>query len=234
MFLNEMQVGKSIEIFVYRSGYKYRLVSKLEDVNEDNFSISLIANRTKVFHFQDTDKIEIIYRINHQLWRWKNLRAKVIILDGSRVHHFTLTGSSEGEKFNRRNAFRVFMGEDITLTYYVMNLVEKKTEDSEYEEDTLIGEIEYETKHCLGFIKDLSENGVGIFSNNVFNIGDELEFILDTPFGMLKCKAEVVRTTRESHGLYQNFYGCIFTTTSKNLVKYIYTLQRKRLGNMKG
>lgn len=170
MLLNEMQVGKSIEIFVYRSGYKYRLVSKLEDVNEDSFSITLIANRTKVFHFQDSDKIEIIYRVNHQLWRWKNLKAKVIILDGSRVHHFTLSGSSEGEKFNRRNAFRVFIGDNVTLTYYVMNLVERKVEDAKEEEDALIGDIEYEMKHCFGFIKDLSENGVGIFSNNIFNI----------------------------------------------------------------
>lgn len=232
MFLNELQVGKSIEIFVYRSGYKYRLVSKIEDVSDDHFCITLIANRTKVFHFEDTDKIEIIYRINNQLWKWKNLKAKVIILDGSRVHQLTLTGNSKGERFNRRDAFRVFIGEEVTLTYYVMNLVERKIEDPEEEEDTIIGEIEYEMKHCFGFIKDLSENGVGIFSNNVFNVGEELEFTLDTPFGMLKSKAEVVRVTRESHGVYLNYYGCTFTTTSKNLVKYIYNLQRKRLSRL--
>lgn len=229
-----MQVGKSIEIFVYRAGYKYRMVSKLEDVNQDNFSITLIANRTKVFHFQDTDKIEIIYRINNQLWRWKNFKAKVVILDDCRVHQFTLIGSEEGEKFNRRNAFRVFIGDDVTLTYYVMNLVEKKSDGLNEDDDFVSGEIKYEKKHCLGFIKDLSENGVGIFSNNIFNLGDEIEFTLDTPLGMLKSKAEVVRITKDTHGAYLNFYGCTFTTTSKNLVKYIYTLQRKKLSHLKG
>lgn len=226
-----MKVGKSIEIFVYRAGYKYRLVSKLEDVNEDNFSITLIANRTRVFHFQDTDKIEIIYRMNNQLWKWKNLKADVAILDGSRVHQFTST-DTEGEKFNRRNAFRVFIGEDVTLTYYIMKLVEKN--DNLDEEDSVSGEIAYEKKHCLGFVKDLSENGVGIFSNNVFNLGDEIEFTLDTPFGMLRSKADVVRITKETHGIYLNYYGCIFSTSSKNLVKYIYTLQRKKLSHTKG
>lgn len=224
-----MEVGKSIEVYVYRSGYKYRLVSKLEDVKEDNFSITLITSRTKTFHFEDTDKIEIIYRKNHQLWKWKDLKASMVVLDNDVLHRFLAIGSLEGEKFNRRNAFRVFLGEKVTLTYYEIHLESKKDKASKEEDTSITEEIDYKEKHCYGLIKDLSESGVGIFTNHEFDKKDEVKFTLDTPYGMLKCNAVIVRKIREKNGLYGYFYGCMFTATNNNLVKYIYTLQRKRL-----
>lgn len=233
MFLNDMEVGKSIEIFICRSGYKYRLVSKLEDVNEDNFSVTLITGRSKVFHFEDTDKIEIIYRHGHQLWRWTDLKVSIAVLDDNPVHQFLAVGDRKGGKFNRRDAFRVFIGEEVILTYYVIKLIREITDGTaETEGEIAVGEVDFEMEHCYGLIKDLSETGVGIFSNNEFDSGDELEFTLDTPYGMLKCKAEVVRINKESQGTYRYFYGCIFTGTSKNMVKYIYGLQRKRLNGI--
>lgn len=241
MLLSEMKVGKSIEIMVCRDGYNYRFISKLEDVKEDSISITLIANRVSVFRFLDTDVIDIIYRIDELLYRWRNLKGKVAIIGDLRVHQLTITRSSEGERFNRRNAFRVFLGEEVRLTYYVLILAKAEekgcnnleaVDKFETEEDIeLPGELEYKEEHCPGLIKDLSENGVGIFSNHEFIKHDEIEFTLDTPFGMLRTRAEVVRKTREKNGIYTNYYGCCFTKSSRNLIKYIFELQRKYIKN---
>lgn len=240
MLLNEILPGKSIEIFVYRTGYKYRLVSKIESVAEDGFYITLIANRNHVFFFQDTDKVEILYRNNEQLWMWRGFRVKVTTLDDERVHQFILTGSPKGERFNRRNAFRVFIGEEMTMTHMIPKVVERIPEpaDPDHPEESKnaepVKEIVFEEKPVQVFLKDLSENGVGFFSNYRFEKGDELEFELQTEFGVMKQRAEVIRVTSEIQGAYLGFYGCMFTVTSRELIKYLFDLQRKKISSSKG
>lgn len=216
MLLTEMKLGKSLEIFVFRGEYKFRLVSKIEDVVKGRVSVTLIASKNRVFQFYDTDKIFFVYRDENRLWKWNNVMPGMTEIDGYKLHCFYT--DKEGESFNRRNSYRVFIGEDIKLFY------PKEDEDNNIGDDS-----ETEMLVCDGFLKDLSENGAGIFSDERFSLKDILSFTVYTDLGALQCKAEVVRISQENHGIYRRYYGCCFVKSDQNLTKFLFSKQRQLL-----
>lgn len=229
MLLTEMKIGKPIELLINRDGYRYRLISKIEEVGENCIYISLIATRTKIFKFESTDQVEIIYRLDDRLWKFRKIKGKVDLLDGEKVH--CLSGSLQGESYNRRNAYRVFIGEEVPVFQYTLRkdisaqeILKLKSEKEEWKEEDL-----YEIKKSTGMLKDLSENGIGIFSNEIFEQKTELSIQVPSKYGMLKIKAVVVRTSDEKSDLYKHFYGCNITESEKYLTKYLFELQREYL-----
>lgn len=227
MRLQEMKLGKSLEIFVDREGYHYRVVSKIEDVTSDRVCVSLIAARSKVFRFLDSDTIDFVYRDENRLWKWFSVKGDVTLLDGDQVHCFYT--QKKGEIYNRRDAFRVFIGEETKITYFVEvtpGCKEENTTESELDHD-------YLEKICDGFVKDISENGMGIFTNHKFEMNDLIEVSILTNVGKVICKGEIVRKSDESQGIYKNFYGIYFTESSKNLTKFIFAQQRIQIQNQR-
>lgn len=234
MLMKEMKIGKSVEIYVDRDGYRYRIVSKIEDVQRDNVSISLIASREKVFQFKEYDKVEVLYKDNERLWKWRNLKGSIKSLENIKVHNLALTTlDEEGKIYNRRDAYRVFVGEAVQVKYYVLNpeYIEYK-EHPERASDYARVE-QYLEKQCEGYIKDISENGVGIFLNQTFELESELEFTFQSEYGEFYCKAVVNRITEEEQGKYKDFYGCLLKESSKDLLKYIFNKQRLQLLNIR-
>lgn len=234
MVLSDIKIGKSIEIFIDRQGYRYRIVSKIEDVQQDNISVTLIASRDKIFQFTQFDKVEILYRMEERLWKWKKIKGGVKNLEGTKVHNLQLTtNEDEGEIFNRRDAYRVFVGESVDVKYYVLNPEYKEYVKAveEGKADTSVKVEQYIIHHCEGFIKDISENGVGVFLSVKFELKSELEFSFATEHGNIFCKAEVARITKERHGIFEDYYGCSLNESSKNLLKYIFNMQRIQVIN---
>lgn len=233
-----LRLGAPLEIYINREGYNYKVVSKIEDVQPDRIGVSLIASRTKIFRFLETDVIDLVYRLEDKMWKWRNVRGDVAEIDGSMIHVFYLF--SESEPYNRRNSFRLQMDEKVVIHHRVRDPIKLRKlidngavrSQSVLKFDKTLDAVKedyyrYVDYDC--FMRDLSEEGAGFYCDEILEKGDEISFEFNTDFGMVSCEGIIVRTRQNSEGLFDNYYGCKFTETSGNLAKYLYDTQRKLL-----
>ena len=244
MLLGELKVGKTIEILIKRDGYNFRIISKVEDATDERVCVTLISNGTQVFEFLDTDDIDIVYRNEDRMWKWTNVKGSFLDLKGEMFH--CLCSKEHGELYNRRNAFRISMNEKITIQYKINKTSAKEERAENYSNlakrfgldiDTALDSW-YNTKTCQALVRDISEVGVGLYSNELLSLDDEVSFELQSKFGVIKCEGLVARFYESQNSNYKYYYGCRFTETNRTLIKYIYDvqrmeLQRTRLGSTK-
>lgn len=248
MLLEKISLGKTLEIYVDRDGYLYRLVSKVEDTNKRRVCVTLIAAGGKAFRFRPEDEIRIVYRDENQMWEWTEVKGGVGKLEGSPVHYFEIT--NEGRSYNRRNAYRVSLGEEVMLGYYLVPgnrkklsalpaaLEEKKQElEDKLWKGELVSKAEKEEipepQFVRGIIKDVSETGIGIYSDFEFDTEDGLFLDIPSSYGKLAVRANVIRKDelrlQGDNFRYDFYYGCVFSQTDKRLIKMIYEVQREML-----
>ncbi len=248
MLLENIHLGKTLEIYVDREGYLYRLVSKVEDTNQNRVCVTLIAAGGRAFRFRPEDDIRIVYRDGVQMWEWTEVKAGVGKLEGSPVHYFEITNA--GRSYNRRSAYRVTLSEEVMIGYFVIPgsrkklsalptaLEEKKKEledriwegkDVSEEEKKEIPEPQF----VKGIIKDISETGIGIYSDFEFDTEDGLFLDIPSEMGKLSVRANVIRKDElrlQGDNLrYDFYYGCVFSQADKRLMKMIYSVQREML-----
>ena len=254
MLLENVIIGRIIEIYVDREGYRYRLTSKIENADSKKVCVTLIASHGKIFKFRPDDRIRLIYRDAEQLWEWDDVKAGLDKSDGILVHYFEI--SNKGRSFNRRNAYRISLGDQILIGYYdvpgsnakssdvptaIIYDNKKKKDESESDEkkNTILNSdiITEFVKPIIveGIVKDVSATGVGICTNAIFKTDDSVFFDIPSPYGRLKVKAQVIRHTelKAIANRYRNYYGCVITETDKKLIKYIYETQRKQIKKQK-
>lgn len=114
-----------------------------------------------------------------------DVKGSVAELEGEKVH--CLESVKEGESYNRREAFRVRLGVEHTITKLIPR--EKEEEESSEKDmntDILDEDYEFITLPCV--IKDLSETGVGIYTNDKMDIGTLLELRIPTKRAYLRCQ----------------------------------------------
>ncbi len=226
MRLENLKVGRGLEIYVTRAGYRYRLVSTIESTMQGKVYITLIASGSKVFRFLDTDEVDIIYRDETHILQWDKVKGTIETVDKTPMHCFA--SNKEGVSFNRRESFRVDIGDEIVLYRFHHKEAIEKAEELEMDDyGNEVGTVTVE--EFEGFLKDVSENGCGFYTNQLLNIGDEIGFPLFTSFGSMYFKGEVVRHMERRNDKFMEFYGCTFLRSDKNLGKYLFALQRERL-----
>ena len=237
MLLENIPLGRTLEIYIDREGYRYRLVSKVEEAKSNQVCVSLIASNGRAFQFHAEDDICIVYRDADRLWEWTKVKAGIAKLDGEPVHIFQI--NDKGHSYNRRNAYRVQIGEETLIGYYDVpgaprRLSEPPSPADEEENADVIEEIEPEI--VRGVIKDVSESGVGLYSDFEFQLEDGMFFDIPSPYGMLHCRAEVVRRDelRATNHKFNFYYGCEMTMTDRKLMKYIYDIQIDILKKTRG
>ncbi|MDK2809250.1 MAG: hypothetical protein PWP24_1988 [Clostridiales bacterium] len=226
MRLENLKVGRGLEIYVTRDGYRYRLVSTIENVAIGKVYITLIASGNRVFRFLDSDQVDIIYRDENHMLQWENVKGTVEKLDGTLVH--CLWSEKAGENFNRRKAFRVDIGEEIVL-YRFHQKEDALIKESVFLDDYGNEEGSVTVEEFEGHLKDLSENGAGFYTNQILEVGDIIGFPMYTSHGTMYFKVEIVRHNERRIGKYMEYYGAIFLRSDKNLGKYLFALQRERL-----
>ena len=104
MLLENIPLGKTLEIFVDREDYRYRLVGKVEDTNEFRVCVTAISSSGRFFEFLPEDNVRIVYRDQNFMWEWDKVKAGLAKLEGFPVHYFQIV--DKGKTFNRRNAYR--------------------------------------------------------------------------------------------------------------------------------
>lgn len=250
MRMEGMKVGKGLDIFVTRAGYRYHLVSKVEEPQKDRVMISLIASGNRVFRFLNTDDVEIVYRDGERMWKWEHVKGGITKLEGSDVHY--IESKLEGMTYNRRDAFRVPFHKEINISVYTKKTKEEelKEEDailknaagsyiSESDEFSGLNLEQYNKQVVEVLLKDLSERGIGFYSKLPLREGAIIVVELTTEMGNMFCKGEIIRSAKGNFGRYSLLYGCEFSQIDKNLGKYIFKLQREvlrkeRLGKYNG
>lgn len=219
MQIKEMILGRKLEILVDREGYHYRLVSKVEGTIENSVAVSLISAKGRVFHFQETDDVTIVYRGTERMWKWDHVKPGLARLDGFAVH--TFSSKEQGKIYNRRESFRVPIGESL-----LMNKIVSVTE----RDDGVVENME----KFEALLADLSVNGAGFYTNEEFKKGDTILFEMPTHLGILSCRGDVVRISNVYDKPFRYFYGCGFTVVRKELERYLFERQRLMLQKERG
>ncbi|MBP3616828.1 MAG: PilZ domain-containing protein [Lachnospiraceae bacterium] len=218
MQIKEMLVGKMLEVLVDREGYHYRFVSKVEGTTDNSVAVSLIAAKGRAFRFEDTDDVSIVYRGAERMWKWDHVKAGIARLDGITVHAFY--SKNPGQVYNRRESFRVQIGESLLMN----KIIELETEEGLEEK-----EVRFEA-----LLADLSINGAGIYTNEDLEIGTTISFDMPTNVGILSCKGTIVRRSDVYDKPFRNFYGCDFIVVRKELERYLFERQRLMLQKERG
>lgn len=222
MQIKEMVLGRKLEILVDREGYTYRLVSKVEGTTEGSVAVSAIVAKGRMFHFEETDDVTIVYRGGERMWKWDHVKTGVARLDGETVH--TFSSKEQGQIYNRRESFRVPIGENL-LMYRVE--IEKTEEDGE------VKEIE-KTFPFEGLLADLSVNGAGFFTDEELKVDMLIGFDMPTHLGIMSCRGKIVRRADVYDKPFRNFYGCEFTKSRRELERYLFERQRLMLQKERG
>ncbi len=243
MLLGEVRLGRPLEIYITREDYHYKVMSRIEYAEEGCVCVTLISSGKRVFQFLETDVIDIVYQEQDRMWKWSNVKGAVVTVDGDKLHGFF--SNEAGDNYNRRNAFRLIYGKEITVSYLVHDDVKLKSMQEEnalssqriynYDKNTDgIREECFKIINCRAYLRDISETGVGIYTNERFFPEDELSFTLQSDFGPIECKAAVIRMKDNSTGSFRHYYGCKFVETSRNLTKFLYEQQRLQLKKSNG
>ncbi len=264
MLLEKIAIGKTLEIEVDREGYRYHLVSKVEKTGIIRVCVTAIKSNGITFNFRPKDEIRLVYRDEHQMWEWTKVKAGTMKLDGEMVHYFDII--NKGQSFNRRNAFRVILDEDVDAGFFNVpgNPIKaasipmvKEVQQIIYDEEgneveksqitpDMVGKLRVEkkeqvvpmtgvTKEYIHInIKDVSENGIGIFTNTKLNIDDGFFVGIPSSYGELLARAKVVRSVElKGDRKYRYYYGCTYTESDKRIILYIYDIQRKLIKKRK-
>lgn len=219
MLIKEMVLGRKLEVLVDREGYNYRLVSKIEGTTEFTVAVSAIVAKGRMFHFEEGDDVTIVYRGEERMWKWEHVKPGLARLDGETVH--TFSSKEKGQVYNRRDSFRVPIGENL-LMYRVFT---KKNEE---------GETEETLKPFEGLLVDLSVSGAGFYTDQELDIDAVMGFDMPTHMGIMTCRGKIVRRADVYDKPFRNFYGCEFIKTRKELERYLFERQRLMLQKERG
>lgn len=259
MLLENVPLGRTMEVHVIREDYHYRLVSKVEDVNEHRVCMTAIASNGRFFNFKPEDKISLVYRDKETMWEWNRVKVALAKLDGISVHYFEIR--DQGKSINRRDAYRVKLLKEILIGFYTvpgkpqkyaevpllssdeekLRIEENLSKVKEWErflpkggnlspeELARLRPVIEKPTRVPGMIRDISESGAGIFCNVLFQPGDGIFVEIPSSYGKLAVQAQVVRSSKLSGGQYTYYYGCAITKSDQKLLRYIYDVQRKIL-----
>lgn len=259
MLLENIALGKTLEVYVDRDGYRYRLVSKVEKTGVKRVCLTAIMAGGRAFKFRPEDNIRLVYRSEDQMWEWLNVKAGLGKLDDEPVHYFEIV--NKGQSFNRRQAYRVAIDADVDIVFYQVPgnrqrlsyaplvkeeyeaLVDVNGVELEREEDSRSGKIFIEKrlrmvpmkeaveKKVRGFVHDISETGMGFYSNELLEKDNSFYTRIPSDYGPLLVRCVVVRVDDQVKGnsKYRYYYGCIYEESDQKLIRYIYDIQRKQI-----
>lgn len=236
MLLENVPLGRTMEVHVMREDYHYRLISKVEDVNAHRVCMTAIASNGRFFNFKPDDTVRIVYRDQENMWEWNRVTVALAKLDGIPVHYFQVR--DQGRSINRRDAYRVKLLQEALIGFYTipgkpqkygeMPLLSKDEEKLRIEENmdkarewerflpkggklspeelARLRPVIEKPTRVAGMIRDISENGVGFFCNVSFEPGDGIFFEIPSSYGNLPVQAQIVRRSALEDGHSQFSY----------------------------
>lgn len=200
----ELQVEHSVELEILMNGKKTTLLTAVEHVIGQTILLTPIQIGGKVVGFPPNCAVHFLYVGENQVFCWKNVKVKAVRYEKGIYHCVELSG--EAEILNRRGAYRVFIGENMTLTAFSAQ-----------------GPKNYTVQ-----LKDISETGMAYFSKDEFDVGRTVRLQLSIKKGSdLPLSAQIIRI-QEFENRPEKLYGCKFVEKNNRLVTYLMHLQQER------
>lgn len=199
---SELEKGRNIELLITWNEQTLSYKTTIFDFYNDWILIPAITAKGKIIGFPEHCNVDFIYAKEKELFRWSNASLKPVRVGSKVLHRVTLEG--EGKPYNRRNAYRLFLGEQMGLYY--------STADGR--------------SSTYALVKDISETGFGFFSEKDFEMKHLVSIrLVDGTLALNLCGTIVRKQKVDDKDMY--FYGCRLTHNYNILGKYIVMKQRQ-------
>lgn len=204
MLATELQLNHSVELEVIINGKVTTLLSSIKKIINNNVLLSPILINEKLVVFPPECTISFIYMEGAVVFCWKNISIKAIKYQNKIYHCVTL--DTKAEIWNRRNSFRVYIGEEMELISFG-------------KEGPKVHKV---------FVKDISETGMAFISSHPFVVKHTIRLKLKLFSGQtVQLSAQIVRTQPTSNEN-ETLYGCRFVEKSPLLSKHLMKIQQEQ------
>ncbi len=158
----------------------------------------------KIVGFPDDLRKRFVCKVEGKPYIWENPTVRFVKYDGNPCHMVELEGTGTYE--NRRQAFRLFIGEEMAITL--------QSEDSK--------------ETIMVLVRDISETGIGFLTNKELKEGDLVRVRIKTKEYVMNLNARILRSRYEESAR-SMLYGCKFTDIVPKLSQYIMERQREKM-----
>lgn len=214
MKINEIEEGSSVSLLVTKADTSVELPSEIVKVLDGCVLANLFKHGDSTISF-DSPGLNfemMVVKPGEVPYNFKNVKISLVTYEGGTYH--CLQSGTTGVRLNRRNAFRVFIGED-------GNVLDAKS-----------------GRNAQVTVKDISSTGVGFLveganASKTFEVGSRIRVNFKDPENgtTIDAEAKIVRIMDMEEG--RTLYGCMFTKHYPAIEHYTATKQLKNR-NMKG
>lgn len=208
MYIRELASGTPVELSIHNGSDTISLSSVAAGPFQDDLLIEKLEYNGRLLGIPNGYSVDLVY-INPQDSRpyiWKNVSLKAVRYKNT-VYHCIGNAPGEGILTNRRQAFRLFIGEEMDLIVH----------DAE-------GAKPYRV-----VLKDISETGMGFVSSEDFPLKKHVKLRFRDHSFAINLPATIVRKYQPEEGSPSTVYGCRFSSPIPVLSKYITQIQQKKL-----
>lgn len=209
MTFTEAQAGDNLIIQIVFGKQNIDLPSKIVSVRKENLIVDIIYLNKKMLNLENEH-----IRMNLMLIRegkvpivWKNVTCKII--KENEQAFYQITAHSEGYENNRREAFRLFLGNDG------------------------VAQVGINKKALEVIVRDVSENGFSFLTSIDVKmaVGEPVRLVfvdLDITFSLMGIVVRKVNVNEK-----EVLYGCKLSVRNNKLLKYINSKQRQEISAVK-
>lgn len=184
--------------------YKDRPFSMIVEIiakNNKYIIIPSILENNQVVDPNTLSEVEIIYTVKDGIFLFEATSLEISVYQGMRV--YLVSSDEDINRQNRREAYRVFIGELVKINI--------TTEDGK-------------KKNIEGIVKNISVTGMGIISKHEFEIGTTMSVLYEFEGIYFHLLGEVIR--KEKIHRYKAYsYGCMFKVPNNNINRVITQIQ---------
>ena len=172
---------------------EHSLVVTLIAKRDHNIIIPAILEHDQAISPDALNEVEMIYTVKDGFYRFANLKMEGITYRGIRA--YSIHSDEDVERSNRREAYRVFIGELVTVMVI--------------KEDGNIRNIQ-------GILKNISNTGMGVILKQDFEMGTTMRIIYNFEGLDFFMQGKVVRKDK-MRGFRAFHYGCAFKEPNNSL-----------------
>jgi len=194
--IQEIQIGANIELEVKYNGRKTSFRSQVIGIKDSTIIINPITVDDQTLGFTENYQVNFLYIIDRKVFCWEDVKVKLVKYDEYICH--TIEVSGEGMPYNRRNSYRMYIGEDMPL--YI---------------NTASG-----TTTINVLVKDISETGVAFITKDDLSIHRTFRLKLKDRNRNITLTGIIIRKDYLEH-LESYLYGCKLNENNKTLGKFI-------------
>lgn len=200
----EIARGEQIELDVLYNGKSINFKSEIVRIFNNSILITSINYHNRVISFTDQCTFNLLYLSEGKLYIWEKVTVKLVKSENALFHKIDLNG--EGKPFNRREAFRMYIGEEMPL---IINM---------FDGPAAIPVL----------IKDISESGLAFITKDDFDTKRTFRLKIDHNNSMINMMGVIIRKEFMEH-LDSTLYGCKLLEKDQMLSKYIAEKQGEQL-----